>query len=265
VIAEFRRARSNAGRAIPGSERVVLKVRRRTPYHNGGWLGFKGPFLYIALGDGAGDGGEPDPENNGQRLSTLMGKILRIDPLDPDGAGARRYRIPADNPFVGEPGRDEIWASGLRNPWRNSFDRLTGQLWVADVGQSRYEEVNRAGTGKGANFGWRLVEGRHRFPSGDPCTTDCKTLPIAVYGHGGGNCAVTGGYVSRRPGAPLFGQYLFGDFCSGKIWAIPASFVGGPLPEPVDTPVNITSFGEGSDGQIYATTLGGSIYRVLGT
>jgi hypothetical protein len=198
----------------------------------------------------------------------LLGKILRIDPLDPDGSGPRHYRIPADNPFVGTAGRDEIWASGLRNPWRNSHDRLTGELWVTDVGQDRYEEINRARTGKGWNFGWRLLEGRHLYPSGDPCTTDCMSLPIAEYEHEAGavdNCAVTGGYVSRRPGAELYGQYLFGDYCSGRIWAIPWDFAGGPLPEPVDTPIMISSFGEGFDGRIYAMSLNGSVYSVVGT
>jgi glucose/arabinose dehydrogenase len=261
VIAEYRRG-SSAGRANPSSRRLVLRVNDPYENHNGGWLAFKGSYLYIAFGDG-GSGG--DPGNRGQRLDTLLGKILRINPLDPDGRGPKRYSIPRDNPRVGRTGKDEIWAWGLRNPWRNSFDRLTGHLWIGDVGQGSYEEIDHAGTGKGKNFGWRLLEGRHRYPSGNLCRSNCKTLPIAEYGHGGGNCSVTGGYVARRSGAARYGQYFFGDYCSGRLWSIPASFSGGSLPSPTRTGLAISSFGEGNDGRIYIVNRNGSIFRVNGT
>lgn len=263
VIAEYRRA--STSKADPSSRRRVLKVQQPYENHNGGWIGFKGADLYLAFGDG-GSGG--DPGGRGQSLGTLLGKILRIDPIDPDGAGPKHYRIPSDNPFVGRSGRDEIWAYGVRNPWRDSFDRLTGDLWLGDVGQDTFEEIDHAGNGKGSNFGWSLLEGRHRYPSGLLCTSNCKTLPVVEYRHsvsGADNCSVTGGYVARRAGAALFGRYLFGDYCSGRLWSIPESFSGGALPTPLDTGLSISSFGEGNDGRIYVLSLGGSIYRVNGT
>ncbi len=263
VIAEFRRA--SARRADPASRRTVLTVKQPYDNHNGGWIGFWGENLYIALGDG-GSGG--DPQGNGQDLGSRLGKILRIDPLDPDGAGRRRYRVPPDNPFVGKPGRDEIWAYGLRNPWRDSFDRETGDLWLGDVGQDRYEEIDRAGNGKGRNFGWDRVEGRHLYPSGALCTSGCRTLPVVEVKHavrGADNCSIVGGYVSRRPGADLEGRYLFGDTCSGRIWDIPADLASGRPGAPLDTSLYISSFGEGQDGRIYIADLAGAIYRVNGS
>jgi glucose/arabinose dehydrogenase len=263
VIAEYRRATATKARAA--SARVLLRVQQPFANHNGGWIGFKGPDLYIALGDG-GSGG--DPGNRAQRLDTLLGKILRINPRDPDGAGPRRYSVPADNPFVGRPGLDEIWAYGLRNPWRDSFDPRTGDLWIGDVGQNRFEEIDHAGAARGRNFGWHVVEGRHLYPSGARCTTNCRTLPIVEYAHavaGADNCSVTGGYVSRRTGAPLAGHYLFGDFCSGRIWAIPTTFNGGTLPSPLASGLPLSSFGLGPHGRIYAISLSGAIYRVIGT
>jgi glucose/arabinose dehydrogenase len=269
IVAEYRRAAGNPNAADPASARTVLTIGQPFPNHNGGWIAFKGQNLYISTGDG-GSGG--DPGNRAQSKSTLLGKILRINPLDPDGAGRLTYGIPGDNPFVGRTGLDEIWARGLRNPWRCSFDRATGQLWCGDVGQNVYEEVDRVKTGKAVNFGWRLLEGRHYYnypgrTQGALCTSGCKKLPIAEYAHdafGGGNCAVTGGYVSRRAGAPLAGKYVFGDFCSGKVWVIASSFPGGtPLPSPVaDTPYQISSFGEGANGQLYLVDIGGAVYRL---
>jgi glucose/arabinose dehydrogenase len=264
IVAEYRRA--TAGKADPASARQVLRVPQPYDNHNGGWLGFKGPYLYLAFGDG-GSGG--DPQGNGQDKNVLLGKILRIDPLDPDGSGPKRYTVPASNPFVGKPGRDEIWAFGVRNPWRNSFDRLTGDLWLGEVGQDQYEEIDHAGDGRGRNFGWNKVEGRHLYPSGVPCSTACKTLPVVEYPHsvavGDDNCSVVGGYVSRRPGADLEGRYVFGDTCSGRIWAIPEGFAGADLPEPLDTSLFISSFGEGFDGTLYVVSLSGGVYRVVGS
>jgi glucose/arabinose dehydrogenase len=260
VVAEYRRA--TARKADPLSKRVLLKVNQPFDNHNGGWLAFKGPYLYIALGDG-GSGG--DPYGNGQDKNTRLGKILRIDPLDPDGTGPKRYAIPSDNPFVGKPGLDEIWAYGLRNPWRNSFDRETGHLWIGDVGQDRYEEIDRAGSGKGKNFGWDRLEGRHLYPSGALCTTNCRTLPVVEYKHKNGNCSIVGGYVSRRAGAPLEGRYLFGDTCSGRIWDIDAAATSVKPGTPHDTSLFISSFGEGADGRLYVTDLGGALYLVNGS
>lgn len=262
VIAEYQRSAGNPDLADAGSGRTVLTIEHSSASnHNGGWMGFKGSNLFIATGDG---GNTP---NNAQNLSSLLGKILRINPLDPDGGGPKTYSVPSGNPFVGRSGSDEIWAYGLRNPWRCSFDSANGKLWCGDVGQETWEEINRSRTGKGLNYGWPILEGRHKPPGGGLCASKCKTLPIAEYSHsafGGGNCAVTGGYVSRRSGAALFGKYVFGDYCSGKIWVIPHKFAAGSaLPAPsADTTYNISSFGTDNLGRIYLVDLGGSIYRL---
>jgi len=269
VIAEYHVSAGDPDLADAASARIVLTVAQPYGNHNGGWLGFKGANLYIGLGDG-GDAG--DPGKRAQNKKVLLGKILRINPLDPDGPGGRSYSIPAGNPYVGRAARDEIWSYGLRNPWRCSFDDATGKLWCGDVGQYKFEEIDRVKSGKATNFGWRLLEGRHyyKYPhrtSGNLCTKGCKKLPIAEYAHtafGGGNCSVTGGYVSRRPGAQLAGQYVFGDYCSGRIWMIPATFpAGGVLPAPaLDTSYKISSFGQGSDGRLYVVDLNGGVYLI---
>ena len=266
VLAEYRRMKKNF--ADPNSERKILTIGDPYVNHNGGWLSFKAGDpgnLYIGTGDGGSAG---DPGNRAQNTNTLLGKILRINPKDPDGSGPKHYSIPSDNPFVGVDGRDEVFAYGLRNPWRDSFDSVTGDLWIGDVGQDRYEEIDHVASGSGVNFGWHLVEGLHNYPSGTLCTTDCKTLPVVEYSHsvsGEDNCAVTGGYVARRPGAALYGQYIFGDYCSGRIWHVPTSFDLGTLPAPLNTNLNVSSFGVGHDLTIYAADLGGSIYRVVGS
>jgi glucose/arabinose dehydrogenase len=270
VIAEYHRSNANFDVADPNSARIVLTFAQPFANHNGGWIGFEGSNLYISTGDG-GSGG--DPGNRAQSKQTLLGKILRINPLDPDGPnGPQRYSIPSGNPYIGRKGLDEIWSRGLRNPWRCSFDRTSGQMWCGDVGQGLYEEVDRVKTGKDVNFGWRLLEGRHyyNYPgrnSGDLCTSGCQKLPIAEYPHQMGdisNSAVTGGYVSRRQGSALYGKYVFGDFGSGLIWVIPANFQGGTtLPPPtVNTNLLISSFGEDVSGFIYVVDYNGSIYRL---
>jgi glucose/arabinose dehydrogenase len=268
VLAEYK-VSSDPDVADANSARILLTMNDPYANHNGGWMAFKGSYLYLSLGDG-GSGG--DPENRAQNTNSWWGKILRIDPLDPDGNGAKKYSVPSSNPFVGRAGKDEIWSYGLRNPWRCSFDDLTAQLWCGDVGQYTYEEIDRVKTGKAVNFGWRKIEGRHYYQwqghtSGDLCTGSCFKLPISDYAHGdfgGGNCAVTGGYVSRRATAALNGSYVFGDYCSGKIWVIPSNFTAGQnLPSPtVDTDFNISSFGEDSSGRIYIVDLNGGIYRI---
>lgn len=262
VVAEYRRAARFA--ADPNSERKLLAIPHPYLNHNGGWIAFKGgeSNLYIGTGDG-GSGG--DPGNRAQNTNVLLGKILRINPSDPDGRGPKRYGIPAGNPFVGVNGRDEVYAYGLRNPWRDSFDSLTGDLWIGDVGQDAYEEIDHVASASGKNFGWKELEGRHHYPSGSLCSSNCRTLPVAEYSHADGNCSVTGGYVSRRSGAELYGEYLFGDFCSGKIWHVPTYFDSTTLPQPLNSGLSISTFGVGSDQTVYVADLGGSIYRITGT
>lgn len=274
VIAEYRRSISNANRADPNSGRTVLVIPHPDySNHNGGWIAFRdgGSNLFISTGDGGGGG---DDANNAQNKRQLLGKILRINPL---ASGGKPYTIPASNPWVGVSGaRGELWSVGLRNPWRCSFDRLTNYLWCGDVGQEMFEEIDRHPDGKGKNFGWRLLEGRHYYnwpghTKGALCTTFCKLPPITEYAHtafGGGNCAITGGYVSRRLGASLYGKYVVGDYCSGKLWTIPAGFASGSaMPSPVATAgFLVSSFGEDGIGRIYVCDYGnGRIYRVTGS
>jgi glucose/arabinose dehydrogenase len=267
VVAEYQTGAGTPDRADAGSERVLLPVKQPFANHNGGSLAF-GPDgdLYIGMGDG-GSGG--DPQGNGQRLDTRLGKLLRIDV---DGrTGDLPYAIPADAPYADQPdAAAEIWALGLRNPWRFSFDRRTGDLWIGDVGQSAWEEIDRAtaasGLGRGTNFGWNRMEGSHCYPSGKPCDIPGLTLPIAEYAHDLG-CAVTGGYVYRGSASPaLEGVYVFGDYCSGRIWGLAS---GGPDQQ---TPVllsesggTISSFGQDDAGELYLTDLSkGSIRRLVG-
>jgi glucose/arabinose dehydrogenase len=263
VVSEWRVSTSDPGRADPRSERILLTVDQPYPNHNGGDVVF-GPdgYLYITLGDGGSAG---DPQGNGQRLDTLLAKILRIDVDHP--SGGRPYGIPSDNPFQGQAAaRPEIYVTGLRNPWRISFDRATRDLWIGDVGQNAYEEIDvvRAGSGGGQNFGWNRLEGFHCFPSGDSCPTDGLTPPVTEYPHPEG-CSVTGGVVYRGTAFPaLVGAYLFSDYCSGTIWAIDA------LADETRTPTvvgvshkSISSFGEDEAGEVYVTDLGGQLLRIV--
>jgi glucose/arabinose dehydrogenase len=222
--------------------------------HNGGAMAF-GPdgYLYVGTGDGGGTG---DPFENGQDISQLLGKILR---LEVGGAG---YQIPADNPFVGRAGADEIWDYGLRNPWRITFDRTTGDLYIADVGQSRREEVNLEDVADpgGNNYGWDVMEGSLCYEPSSGCSTSGKTLPVAQYSHTYG-CSITGGYVYRGTHRDLQGLYVYGDYCSGRLWTMSASGSGETIRR--DTSLNISSFGESEAGEQYLTDLNGSLYRVL--
>jgi glucose/arabinose dehydrogenase len=261
VVAEYR-APGGADRADPGSARVVLRIDQPYSNHNGGDVVF-GPdgFLYIGMGDG-GSGG--DPHGNGQRLDTLLGKMLRID-VD----RGRPYGIPEDNPFVGRPGaRREIWANGLRNPWRFSFDRETGDLWLGDVGQGDLEEIDRARAGGsgGQNYGWNVMEGTECFSPPDGCDGEGLVRPVAVYPTGLG-CAVVGGYVYRGSRFPaLRGGYFFADFCAGVVFALDPA--GDVSQEPVillQTDHAISSFGEDEAGELYVTDLsGGEVLLVTG-
>lgn len=258
VVAEYQRASEE--RADPASERVLLRIEQPYANHNGGMIAF-GPdgYLYIGMGDG-GSGG--DPHDNGQRLGTLLGKILRIDVDAGD-----EYGIPPDNPFVTDGGRPEIWAYGLRNPWRFSFDRHTGDLFIGDVGQNELEELDAlpAGTPGGANLGWRIMEASQCFES-DDCDTEGLVLPFAEYPTSEG-CAVTGGYVYRGTRFPaLAGGYLFADFCGGQIWGVSAAEARAGSTSPrllLQTQLGIASFGEDQEGELYVTDLnGGAVYQV---
>jgi glucose/arabinose dehydrogenase len=266
VIAEFDRSSTNADRAST-TERVLLRIAQPYANHNGGMLAF-GPdgYLYIGMGDGGSAG---DPGNRAQSTASRLGKLLRID-VDHRSAGLQ-YTNPASNPYVGRSGLDEIWSIGLRSPWRFSFDRLTGDLWIGDVGQARYEEIDRAtkasGLGRGANYGWRQLEGRACYNPPTGCSTAGKTMPVAVYNHDNG-CAVIGGYVYRGARYPaLVGGYLFGDECSGYIWALTANRPSVQSPHLLlKSGHNISSFGQADDGTLYLTDIGtGNLYRIGAT
>ena len=265
VIAEYKVSATNPNVVNPSSKRVILKISQPYDNHNGGMLAF-GPdgYLYVGMGDGGGTG---DPGNRAQNTATLLGKMLRIDVNGT--TAAHNYRIPSSNPYVGVAGADEIWQIGLRNPWRWSFDRATGDLWIGDVGQNGYEEVDHAvrtgsGAGRGVNWGWKLMEGTHCYSPSSGCNTTGKTLPLLDYDHSGGQCAVTGGYVYRGTAIPaLVGGYVFGDFCTGEIWVVPANATS-PADKVLllDTNLSISSFGENASNELLVTDLGGRVYRV---
>jgi len=248
-ISRFR-VSDDPNKADPASELNLLRVKQPFPNHNGGVLTF-GPdgYLYAGLGDG---GLADDPFGNAQSLKTFLGKILRLD-VD----AAEPYAIPPDNPFA-----DEIWAYGLRNPWRMAFDRLTGDLYIADVGQNAWEEINylAAGSPGGVNFGWDYREGAHPFEGNAPAGL---TDPIAEYSHNEGGCSVTGGYVYRGAMPEWNGIYLYGDYCTGFIWGLIQ--VNGAWQAQVlfDTDVNITSFGQDERGEVYLVADGGGVYQLV--
>jgi glucose/arabinose dehydrogenase len=266
-VSAFRVDPARPDRIDPATEQRLLFVKQPFANHNGGALVF-GPdgYLYIALGDG-GSGG--DPEGNGQSLQTLLGKILRVD-VDTTSDG-RAYGIPADNPYAdGAAGRQpEIWLWGLRNPWRMSFDRVTHDLWIGDVGQSAWEEIDvqRAGVAGGTNFGWNRLEGSHCFKPAQGCQASGLTGPQAEYGHDQG-CTVIGGNVDRGTAQPaLTGGYVFADYCSGRVWAIDPAVDGLRTPTLVaETKHNFTAFGEDESGELYAVDIGaGTLLRVTAT
>ncbi len=249
--------------ADPESEQVLLTTDQPFSNHNGGQLAF-GPdtYLYIGMGDGGSSG---DPLNNAQSPGTLLGKLLRIDvESDP---GADPYLIPPDNPFIqnGE-FRDEIWALGLRNPWRFSFDRQMGDVYIGDVGQNSYEEIDfqPASSTGGENYGWNIMEGAHCFNSAT-CDQTGLVLPVAEYDHSKGDCSITGGVVYRgQDYAGLQGIYLYGDFCSGRIWGLRKDGTDWQTALLLDSPYTISTFGEDEAGNLYlADYSSGDIYKII--
>jgi glucose/arabinose dehydrogenase len=245
LTARYSVSGNDPNRADPAGGVPILRIPHpQYANHNGGNLVF-GPdgYLYFGLGDG-GSGG--DPNGNGQNLGVLLGKLLRID------VSVEPYAVPPDNPFVGRAGaKPEIWAYGLRNPWRFSFDRKTGDLYIADVGQDAYEEIDfqPAGDRGGENYGWNFMEGFHPYRGRAPAGL---IPPVAEYDHSGGNCSVTGGYVYRGSLLPeLSGMYIFGDYCSGRIWVLDRAANGWRMAEWTDTTLAITSFGVDDNGEIY--------------
>jgi glucose/arabinose dehydrogenase len=262
AIARYGVSSESPDRADPGSAAKLFGVEKPASNHNGG-LALFGPdrYLYVGLGDGGRAG---DPWGNAQNRGALLGKMLRLD-VD----GGWPYAIPPDNPFASDSAaRPEIWAYGLRNPWRFSFDRATGDLYIGDVGQNAWEELDfqRAGSGGGQNYGWNHMEGRHCFRVNPTCNAEAYEQPIVEYPLTGGNCSIIGGYVYRGPSFPqLAGIYFFADYCSGRLWATqeqaPGDWLTQELPR---TRLQLSSFGEDEAGEIYVTSLSDSgLYRLV--
>jgi glucose/arabinose dehydrogenase len=263
VVSLFRVSADDADRADPASETIVLTAEQPFSNHNGGQILF-GPdgMLYIGLGDGGSSG---DPGGRGQALTDLLGSILRVDVRTGTG-----YTIPPDNPFLGRAdAKPEIWSFGLRNPWRFTFDPATGDLYIADVGQNAWEEVDvvpaAAGAGRGANFGWNVTEGRHCFAQAT-CDLTQFTLPVLEYDHGEG-CSIAGGYVYRGAAIPaLQGHYFYADYCQG--WVRSFRLQDGQAVEPQQWPTlapggAITSFGQDAAGELYVLSAEGRVSRIV--
>jgi glucose/arabinose dehydrogenase len=258
-VVEYTVSSSDPDRADAGSRRELLKVAQPFANHNGGLLLFDpSGRLLVGLGDGGSHG---DPDNRAQNLGDLLGKVLRIDPRP---SGGRPYGIPPDNPYTGRSGvRPEIWAYGLRNPWRFSFDG--GVLYLADVGQNAVEEVNAvpAAAQSGANYGWHVFEGRERYTAGSLAGPGRQVVPVHTYSHGGGRCSVTGGVVYRGSVRALRGRYLFGDYCTGDLWSFAAGTGARPavsrLPFGGGHPV---SFGVDAAGEVYLASADGEVWKI---
>ncbi len=258
VIARYTTDQNNPNHADPNSQQVILEISQPYSNHKGGQLAF-GPdgYLYIGVGDG---GSEGDPNGNGQNLQTLLGKILRVD-VNSQSNG-RNYSIPADNPFIGNTDGylEEIYAYGLRNPWRFSFDSATGQLWVGDVGQNRIEEIDLVEKGK--NYGWNIMEGTLCYNPESDCNQTGLILPIWNYTHDFGN-AVIGGYIYHGSALPsLAGAYIYGDYGSGRIWALRYNGTAASNTLLVDSDQSISSFGVNQNQELYFAAADGKIYTL---
>jgi glucose/arabinose dehydrogenase len=271
VVARYLADPNNPNVALTAADSIIITQAQPFENHNGGMIAF-GPdnYLYIGLGDG-GSGG--DPFYNGQNTGVLLGKLLRIDVNTDDfpNDANRNYGVPSSNPCVGQAGvAGEIWSFGLRNPWRYSFDRQSGDIYVADVGQGLREEVNVStsadGAGRGINYGWNVMEGSLCYSPGAGCSMTGLTLPAVEYDHGSG-CSITGGYAYRGtlPALQtLRGTYFYGDFCAGFVRSF--RLVNGVVTEHADWPLfpgNITSFGEDAAGELYIMTSSGGLYRIV--
>jgi uncharacterized repeat protein (TIGR03806 family) len=262
ITSTISRFTSNDGGATldPNSEAIILTQPQPEQNHNGGNIKF-GPdgFLYIGFGDGGGGGDQHGTIGNGQDTNTLLGKMLRIDVNS-----GTPYASPASNPFFNGGGKPEIFAYGLRNPWRWSFDRATGELWCADVGQNAWEEVDIIQLG--GNYGWRRMEGTHCYNPGTNCMLPGMILPLAEYSHTLG-CSVTGGFVYRGTAIPsLVGTFIYGDYCSGRIWGLSYDSMGNPQANVLidASGHSISSFGEGNDGELYLVALdNGNLYKIV--
>lgn len=247
------RLTSSGNTAVVGSEQVLLEIADPFANHNGGAMAF-GPDGYLYVGEGDG-GSQGDPDGNGQNTNVLLGKILRLD------VSGDAYTIPPDNPFASGGGRGEIYAYGLRNPWRFAFDPATSELWVGDVGQNKWEEVDRVV--KGGNYGWNTMEGNHCYKPADGCNTQGLMLPRAEYSHDEG-CSITGGYVYRGSAMPeLVGYYIYGDYCSGRVWALNTADDAAPPVQLVNTGKPVTSFALDRAGEIYLVTFDNEIDRLI--
>jgi glucose/arabinose dehydrogenase len=259
VISRFQVSANDPNRGDASSELVILEFNQPFSNHNGGQISFgTDGHLYIASGDG-GSGG--DPQNHGQRPETLLGAILRIDVDNQEGG--RNYAIPVDNPFVNnsEGFREEIYAYGLRNPWRFSFDQPTNTLWTADVGQNRAEEIDIIS--KGGNYGWRIMEGFSCFNPSSACNQQGLELPVWEYTHANGDRSITGGFVYRGPEiSDLTGLYIYGDFVSGRVWALDFNDPSNPInKELFKADFSISSFGIDQSGELYLCGFDGKIYK----
>jgi glucose/arabinose dehydrogenase len=266
VIREYKTKLSNKNVVDTSTARKIIEISHPYTNHNGGTVAF-GPdgYLYFGTGDG---GDRDDPAERAQNVNSRLGKMLRIDINGT--TSTTKYRVPSSNPYVGIDGLNEIWQIGLRNPYRFSFDRANGNMWIADVGQDTLEEVDRAiatasGPGKKINWGWDVLEGNlcHEPPSG--CSTSGKTGPLLTYGQSNGRCAVTGGFVYRGKAIPaLVGGYVFADYCSGEIWVVDST-ASAPAAKTLllDTSHQISGFGENQAGEIYVLNHGGSMYALV--
>lgn len=259
IISSFQ-ASNDPNQADPSSEQILLVLPQPFPNHNGGQIAF-GPdgYLYVGMGDG---GAANDPLGHGQELTTLLGAILRID-VD----NGSSYAIPASNPFINDDNiRNEIWSYGWRNPWRFSFDRLTGDMFIADVGQGTWEEVHfeASGYSGGANYGWNIMEGNHCFSGGDDCDRTGLETAVFEYNHNEGHCSITGGYVYRGQQFPsLTGNYFTGDFCSGAVWSVFANGDGSwTANEVLRSGALISSFGEDAAGELYLLDHRGEVLQI---